>query len=138
LLTPLELTNEEMEVLVGLAEPTAWRQKDAFLREVAEALAALLTRGPGVMHRIGRAIQKNYVVEARRETETGSGVPKHSRSPRGEATAGTERHRDLRRGSGRETPASGAPAQLTLGPASNSQSARRSLSLGLGRLSRRE
>lgn len=45
--TPLELTNEEMEVLVGLAGPIAWRQRDAFLKEVAEALAELPTRGPG-------------------------------------------------------------------------------------------
>jgi hypothetical protein len=86
--TPLELTNEEMEVLVGLAEPIAWRQRDAFLREVGEALAAVPTRGPGVMHRIGRAIQKNYVVEARRETATGVGVPKHSRMAHREARTG--------------------------------------------------
>jgi hypothetical protein len=84
---PLQLSDEEMEVLVGLAGPIAWRQRDAFLREVAEALAALTTRGPGVTHRIGRAIQRNYVVEARREAETGAGVPTRSRSQR-EARAG--------------------------------------------------
>jgi hypothetical protein len=85
LLTPLELTNEEMEVLVGLAGPIAWRQRDAFLREVAEALAALPTRGPGVTHRIGRAIQKNYTIQARHETEVGGGGSKYSRSAQRDA-----------------------------------------------------
>jgi hypothetical protein len=82
---PLQLSDEEMEVLVGLAGPIAWRQRDAFLRGVAEALAALTTRGPGVTHRIGRSIQRNYVVEARREIEIGLSVSKHSRSAQCEA-----------------------------------------------------
>jgi hypothetical protein len=85
--TPLQLTTEEMDVVLALASPIAYRQRDEFLRQVAEALSSWPERGPGTTHRIARQVQREFVIEARREAETGLGVPKHSRSPRGEARA---------------------------------------------------
>jgi hypothetical protein len=86
--TPLQLSQEEMDLVLALAAPIVHQQRNEFLRAVAEALAAWPDRGPGSTHRIARQVQRGFTIEARRETETGSGVPRHSRLPRGEASAG--------------------------------------------------
>jgi hypothetical protein len=86
--TPLQLTTDEMDLVLALASPIAYRQRDEFLRQVAEALASWPERGPGTTHRIARQVQRGFVLEARREAETGAGVPTHSRSAQREARAG--------------------------------------------------
>jgi hypothetical protein len=87
-MSPLQLTTEEMDLVLALACPIAYRQRDEFLRQVAEALASWPERGPGTTHRIARQVQREFTIQARRETSVGAGVPRHSRSPRGEASAG--------------------------------------------------
>jgi hypothetical protein len=62
---PLALTTEEMDLLLALAAPIDQRQRDQFLHEVAaelEAASAQTGVGPGlgVLHRVGRVIQRKY------------------------------------------------------------------------------
>ena len=62
---PLSLTDEEKNLLLALAQPLDQRQRDPFLREVTaelEAASAQTGVGPGlgVLHRVGRVIQRRY------------------------------------------------------------------------------
>jgi hypothetical protein len=62
---PLALTTEELDLLLALAQPLEQRQRDQFLTEVAaelEAASAQTGVGPGlgVLHRVGRVVQKRY------------------------------------------------------------------------------
>jgi hypothetical protein len=62
---PLSLTTEEMDLLLSLAAPIEQRQRDQFLHEVAaelEADSAQTGVGPGlgVLHRVGRVVQRKY------------------------------------------------------------------------------
>jgi hypothetical protein len=70
-----------MDLVLALAAPIAYRQRNEFLRQVAEALASWPERGPGTVHRIGRIVQRHYVLQARREASAGGGGPTHSRRP---------------------------------------------------------
>jgi hypothetical protein len=61
---PLSLTTEEMDLLLALAAPIEQRQRDQFLREVAAEVEAAQQTGVGpglgVLHRVGRVIQRKY------------------------------------------------------------------------------
>jgi hypothetical protein len=88
--TPLSLSDQEMEIVTRMAEPVAFNMRPEYLQAVAAALAQYPQAeiGVGTVHQVARAVQRTFTLEARRSAETGAGVPRHSRSPRGEASAG--------------------------------------------------
>jgi len=62
---PLAFSDEEKDLLLTLAAPIDQRQREQFLVEVAaelEAASAQTGVGPGlgVLHRVGRVIQRKY------------------------------------------------------------------------------
>jgi hypothetical protein len=62
---PLHLSDEEMDLLLALAAPIDQRRRTEFLAAVAaelEAAAAQTGVGPGlgVLHRVGRVVQRKY------------------------------------------------------------------------------
>jgi len=65
---PLELTDQEKDLLLELAMPIAYGQRPHFLREVAAALedCPQSQNGPGTTFRIAREVQRRFVLEARR------------------------------------------------------------------------
>jgi hypothetical protein len=61
--TPLQLNDEEMNVLLSLAQPIEQRRRPQFLQEVAAELEAkrqVGEVGEGLVHRLARAIQRKY------------------------------------------------------------------------------
>jgi hypothetical protein len=59
--TPLQLNDDEMSVLLSLAGPIDQRLRPQFLQEVAQELEASgQAGGPGVVHRVGRAVQRRF------------------------------------------------------------------------------
>ena len=75
--TPMHLSDEEVDVLLGLAEPIAYGRRDEFLQAVAATLASCPQVGPGEVYRRARELQRNFVLEAQRET---SAEPRHLRA----------------------------------------------------------
>jgi hypothetical protein len=59
-MTPLALSDAEMEALLAAARPLSRERRDAFLRAVAADLGRAPERGPGVLHRIIRAVQRQF------------------------------------------------------------------------------
>jgi hypothetical protein len=58
---PLQLSDEEMSVLMSLAGPIDQQSRPKFLQEVAQELEASgQAGGPGVVHRVGRAVQRRF------------------------------------------------------------------------------
>jgi hypothetical protein len=58
---PLQLNDEEMNVLLTLAGPIDQRLRPQFLQEVAQELEASgQAGGPGGVHRIGRVVQRRF------------------------------------------------------------------------------
>jgi hypothetical protein len=58
---PLHLNDDEMNVLLSLAGPIDQRLRPQFLQEVAQELEASgQAGGPGVVHRVGRVVQRKY------------------------------------------------------------------------------
>ena len=58
---PLHLNDEEMNVLMSLAGPIDQKNRAAFLAEVAQEIEASgQAGGPGVVHRVGRVVQRRY------------------------------------------------------------------------------
>ncbi len=66
--TPLSLSDEEIDVLNRLAAPIAWGQRQQFLEQVADALAACPEPGPGLIYRTAREIQRGFTLGAQGET----------------------------------------------------------------------
>ena len=85
---PLQLNNEEMQAVLAAAAPIAFGERDRFLRELADELAqhSKIRDRTGLVHRLAGQLQRGFTIQARKEAESGAGVPRHSR-PR-EATAG--------------------------------------------------
>jgi hypothetical protein len=75
-MTPLALSDEEMDVLHQLAAPIAWGRRQEFLDQVAAALAACPHSGPGAVHRTAREIQRSFTLGAQRETSLAA-APRH-------------------------------------------------------------
>jgi hypothetical protein len=63
---PLALSDQELAILRELAEPIAWGQRQAFLQAVAaEIECAGGGVGVGLVHRVGRAVQRSFTVQSR-------------------------------------------------------------------------
>jgi len=59
-MTPLKLTDSELDVVWNAARPLAVADRDPFLRAVAERLAALPERGDGIVHRIAAEVLREF------------------------------------------------------------------------------
>ena len=59
--TPIRLADDELEAVMNACRPLHPRARDVFLRQVAEAIAALPERGPGSVH---RAIAEAPLIDA--------------------------------------------------------------------------
>ena len=62
---PIHFSDEELALLQALAAPIDQRRRQQFLQEVtaeleAAALETGVSPGPGVVHRVGRVIQRRY------------------------------------------------------------------------------
>jgi hypothetical protein len=57
---PLRLTDSELDIIFAAARPLAVQDRDPFLRDVAERLAAMPERGDGVVYQIVREIQHRH------------------------------------------------------------------------------
>jgi hypothetical protein len=60
MMPPLSLSDDEMEAVLAAAQPLPRERRDAFLRAVAADLARVPERGPGVLHRLIRATQRQF------------------------------------------------------------------------------
>jgi hypothetical protein len=61
--TPLQLSDDEMSVLMSLAGPIDQQRRPQFLQEVAQELEAKRQAGEigeGLVHRLARTIQRKY------------------------------------------------------------------------------
>jgi hypothetical protein len=76
--TPLHLSDEEMDVLLGLAAPIASRAGVSMEAVVAAVEQAGVGSGIGVglMHRVAREVQGRFVLEAQRKTSLAA-APRH-------------------------------------------------------------
>ena len=63
---PLQLNDEEMDLLRALASPIAYGRRHEFPQEVAAALEASPEPGPGAIYGVGRDIQRRFVLQAQR------------------------------------------------------------------------
>jgi hypothetical protein len=60
-MTPIKLSDAELQIVVEAAKPIAPRYRDAFLRTIASELANLGDQiGPGSISRIVRLAQRAY------------------------------------------------------------------------------
>jgi hypothetical protein len=57
---PISLSDDEMAAVLAAARPLARERRDAFLRAIATDLGRAPERGPGVLHRIIRATQRQF------------------------------------------------------------------------------
>jgi len=57
---PLPLSDEELDAVMRAAFPLQPRDRDAFLRDVANALQGQGELGPGLLHRVMCEIQRRY------------------------------------------------------------------------------
>jgi hypothetical protein len=60
---PLSLATEEMDLLRALSEPIDQRRRTEFMAEAAWRIEEASPRdgvGPGVVHRVGRVVQRAY------------------------------------------------------------------------------
>jgi hypothetical protein len=60
---PLHLNDEEMSLLLSLAQPIDQRQRTQFLTEVTTAIeeeAARASVGPGLVHRVACTVQRRF------------------------------------------------------------------------------
>lgn len=70
---PLSLSDDEYRAVEAAAAPIHPRQRDAFLKALAEELERHPVVGPGVVHRCAADLQRRFGVEAQRvEPEPGS------------------------------------------------------------------
>jgi hypothetical protein len=59
--TPLQLSDEDMDLLLTLAKPIDQQLRPQFLREVAQELEASgQAGGLGIVHRVGRVVQRRF------------------------------------------------------------------------------
>jgi hypothetical protein len=56
----IKLSDDELDAIMAAAAPLDVRVRDAFLREVADGLARCGEVGPGVVHRICAATQRQF------------------------------------------------------------------------------
>jgi hypothetical protein len=66
----LQLSDDEMDVLLALAAPIAFGRRAEFLQAVAVAVEQAGVGsgvGVGLMHRVAREVQGRFVLEAQRD-----------------------------------------------------------------------
>jgi hypothetical protein len=73
---PLSLSDEEIDLLHGLAAPIAWGRRQEFLQAVTNALASCPQPGPGVVYRTAREIQRSFTLGAQHEAAIAA-APRH-------------------------------------------------------------
>jgi hypothetical protein len=56
----IKLTDDELNAVMAAAKPIAVDRRDAFLQEVASALASCSEIGPGTVHRVCAAAQRQF------------------------------------------------------------------------------
>jgi hypothetical protein len=71
---PTPLSDEAADIIRQLAAPVALNQRQKFLDAVADAISAYPQPGEGLVHRVGREIQRQFTLEAQRETQTLAGA----------------------------------------------------------------
>jgi hypothetical protein len=60
-MSPIKLTDSELDAVMRAAEPLEPHQRDAFLQAVAAELSHLGDQiGPGSVHRVVRQLQRQY------------------------------------------------------------------------------
>jgi hypothetical protein len=59
-LMPLRLSDSELDIVFAAAQPLAVNDRDPFLRDVAERLAALPHLGDGLVFQICREVQRKH------------------------------------------------------------------------------
>ena len=57
---PIRLTDSELDAVMSAARPIAVERRDAFLQDVAAALAALPMLGAGAVHRAIVMVQRRH------------------------------------------------------------------------------
>jgi hypothetical protein len=57
---PISLTDNELTAIMDAARPLQPRDRDRFLRQIAEAIVAMPERGPGAIHRAIRSVWREY------------------------------------------------------------------------------
>jgi hypothetical protein len=60
MLMPIALTDSELDIVMRAAQPLAVNDRDPFLRDVAERLAALPHLGDGLVFQICREVQREH------------------------------------------------------------------------------
>ena len=80
--TPLQFTDEEKDLLLTLAAPVAYGQRQEFLRTVAAELANCPDSGPGATYRTARDVQRRFVLTSRVAHERESPWPSASKQAR--------------------------------------------------------
>jgi hypothetical protein len=59
-MTPLRLTDSEMDIVLAAARPLAVQDRDPFLQEVAARLSSLPHLGDGLVHRVCAEVQRAF------------------------------------------------------------------------------
>ena len=59
-MSPLRLSDSELSIVMRAAAPLDVAARDAFLQDVAAALAALPERGDGAVYQVCREIQRRH------------------------------------------------------------------------------
>jgi hypothetical protein len=57
---PISLTDSELDAVMRAARPLSPRDRDRFLRQIAEAIAALPERGPGSVYRAITSVWRQH------------------------------------------------------------------------------
>ena len=57
---PLRLSDDELDAVMAAARPLAVERRNAFLQDVATALASCAELGPGVVHRVCAQVQREF------------------------------------------------------------------------------
>jgi hypothetical protein len=57
---PIALSDSELDIVFAAARPLAVQDRDPFLRDVAERLAALPERGDGIVFQMCREVQREH------------------------------------------------------------------------------
>jgi hypothetical protein len=69
---PIHLSDDELAAVMRAAQPIAIDRREAFLQQVATALASCVEIGPGTVHRICAATQRAFF-DPPLETRSGAG-----------------------------------------------------------------
>jgi hypothetical protein len=56
----IQLSESEIAAVMRAAQPLPTNVRDAFLRDVARAIVELPVRGPGIVHRLIREVQRKH------------------------------------------------------------------------------